>query len=256
MHENMQVNTVNLHRILNFTIIVVFCCTSGMFYCNHRNASSCMAIFNHAPQVQGTAKTPQPHPSGARDCMFPPHLQSPTYRCTYQYVVRFDVGVQHPGSLHQLERQQQLLSVRPDSLDVQPNILPIALQHLSSIHAGNRMPSSNVSQPHQQFLILRSSMVHVQQFLIRAHLTSRTQRQGRDGSCERSACTAVRSETCHLDLPHSVFEECVTPVDLFYAYRAETELSHTHMYTCTPTQYIVEVNKKFVLFSFYDCSMV
>lgn len=105
MHENMQVNTVNLHRILNFTIIVFFCCTSGMFYCNHRNASSCMAIFNHAPQVQGTAKTPQPHPSGARDCMFPPHLQSPTYRCTYQYVVRFDVGVQHPGSLHQLERQ-------------------------------------------------------------------------------------------------------------------------------------------------------
>ena len=54
---------------------------------------------------------------------------------TYQYVIRFYVGMENATPLHELEGQEQLLSVRPHSLDVETNVLTVLLQHFSKIHA-------------------------------------------------------------------------------------------------------------------------
>ena len=53
----------------------------------------------------------------------------------HQDVVGLDVGVQDVAALQQLERQEELLAVGAHSLDVQPHVLPVLLQHLPQVHA-------------------------------------------------------------------------------------------------------------------------
>ena len=43
--------------------------------------------------------------------------------------------MEYATPLHELESQEQLLSIRPHRLDVETNILTILLQHLSKVHA-------------------------------------------------------------------------------------------------------------------------
>ena len=54
---------------------------------------------------------------------------------THQDVIGFDVSMQDASSLHQLQRQKQLLAIAPHGLDVKTNILAVPLEHLSQVHA-------------------------------------------------------------------------------------------------------------------------
>ena len=54
---------------------------------------------------------------------------------THQDVIGFDVSIQDASSLHQLQRQKQLLAIAPHGLDVKIDILAVPLEHLSPVHA-------------------------------------------------------------------------------------------------------------------------
>ena len=52
-----------------------------------------------------------------------------------EHVVGLDVGVQDRGPPQELEGEEQLLGVRAHGLDVQPDVLPVLLEHLAQVHA-------------------------------------------------------------------------------------------------------------------------
>ena len=55
-------------------------------------------------------------------------------RGAHQYVVRLNVSMQDTTTFQQLQRKQQLLCVRPNCLDVQPHVFPIATEDLTKVH--------------------------------------------------------------------------------------------------------------------------
>lgn len=63
-----------------------------------------------------------------------PELPQQDLAFTYQNIVWLDVSMQDVASFQQLEGQEELLTVGAHSLDVEPNIFTIFLQHLSQIH--------------------------------------------------------------------------------------------------------------------------
>lgn len=72
-----------------------------------------------------------------------------TGRRTDQNVVRLDVGMQNSALLHVPQSQEQLLGVGTNSLDVQPDVFPVLLQHLntrkiiSQVHKSERKQKMN-----------------------------------------------------------------------------------------------------------------
>lgn len=56
-------------------------------------------------------------------------------RQTHQDIVWFDISMKDSRPLHQFERQQQLLSVRPHRLDVKTYIFTVLLQNFTEVHA-------------------------------------------------------------------------------------------------------------------------
>lgn len=54
---------------------------------------------------------------------------------SYQNIVRFDVGVHDVTLLQEIQREEELFGVYPDSSNVQPNILAKTLNDVPEIHA-------------------------------------------------------------------------------------------------------------------------
>lgn len=61
----------------------------------------------------------------------------------YQDIVWLDVSMEDVASFEQLEGQEELLTVGAHSLDVEPNIFTIFLQHLSQIHTTDDNTTGN-----------------------------------------------------------------------------------------------------------------
>ena len=53
---------------------------------------------------------------------------------SHQDVVRLNVRVQNAAPFHQLQRQEQLLCIWADGLDVKPDVFAVLLQNFSQIH--------------------------------------------------------------------------------------------------------------------------
>lgn len=53
---------------------------------------------------------------------------------SYQDIVWLDVGMKDVASFEQLEGQEELLTVGAHSLDVEPDVFTVFLQHFSQIH--------------------------------------------------------------------------------------------------------------------------
>lgn len=67
----------------------------------------------------------------------------------YQDIVWLDVSVEDVASFEQLEGQEELLTVGAHSLDVEPNVFSVFLQHLSQIHTTNENIAGYMKVNHQ-----------------------------------------------------------------------------------------------------------
>ena len=81
---------------------------------------------------------------------------------THQDVIGFDVSMQDASSLHQLQRQKQLLAIAPHGLDVKTvktDILAVPLEHLSPGSCCRNKQTTSMSQQDKGKVAILTSQI-------------------------------------------------------------------------------------------------